>query len=143
MKAFSIVFAVLVMLAPAVMWAQGEVTLEGLADDIAGLTETVNALVSRIERIESIWDGPGSAGLADDVCQLTERGTMQDETVLKYKEKFGKWLDLNFSMIHQVRHSADTGNVLIIYTDGPFASKMVIEEWNGCEFVGASDWWEE
>ena len=137
------VVAVLTVLAPAVLWGQGEVTLDGLADDLSALTETVTALVTRVERIESIWDGPGSTEIGDDVCLLSERGTMQDETVLKYKEKYDKWLDLKFSMMQQVRYSADTGHILIVYADGPFASKLVIEEWNGCEFVESSDWWEE
>ena len=142
MKRLLAAIVLLGLLIPAAVVAQDDLNLDGLADEVTALEQKLTEIIARMEGIESIWDGPGSTELGDEVCLLSERGTMQDETVLKYKEKFDKWLDLNFSMIHQVRYSADTGNMLIVYTDGPFASKMVIEEWDGCDFVGASDWWE-
>ena len=131
-----IVFAVLAVMAPSVLLASDEVSLEELAETVAGL-------VARVERLESIWAGPGATDLGGGVCLQAERQIMQDETVLKYKEKFDKWLDLTFAEIYQVRFDGETGNALIVYTDSPFASKFVIEEWAGCEFLGSTDWWQE
>ena len=104
------------------MVAKEELTLEGLADDVTALAEKYSEVIARVEIIESIWDAPGSIEVADNVCLLSERGNVQDETVLKYKENYDKWLDLNFSMMHRIRFSGDTGYIHIVYTDGPFAS---------------------
>lgn len=143
MKQSLVVATLLALLLPAAVVAKEELTLEGLADEVTALAEKLSDVIARVETIESIWVGPGSTEMADDVCLFSERGTMQDETVLKYREKFDRWLDLNFSMIHQIRYSADTGHTLIVYADRHFASKLVIEEWNGCVIVGSSEWWEE
>lgn len=144
MKRFLIIIAVLTLLVPGVLLAQDEITLEGLAEQVTEVVEQVTDLAERIELIESLWKGPGSTDLGDDLCLISLRDTLQDETVMKYKAQYDEWLDPQSTWFVGVTYAKDTGHILITYADDLWGdANKVIEEWNGCEFVGSSDWWEE
>ena len=119
-------------------WAQEEgVTLDKLAEEIAGLAR-------RVERIESIWAGPGAIEVVGG-CVIGMPDHLQDETVMKYKEQFDEWLDTNSVWPIEIRHESGSGYTVIVYADdiGMFADYFVAETWEGCEFVGSTDWYDE
>ena len=64
---------------------------------------------------------------------------------MMYKEKFGEWLAVDEVSLREDRHLQDRGHTLIVYgvRYASLARKFVAEEWDCCEFVGSSDWWEE
>lgn len=134
-----VLFAIMIVLlvVPAVVLAQeAEMTMEDLAGRIADLTE-------RLERVELLFHGPGAIEV-DGGCVIGMPDHLQDETVLKYKEKFDEWLDTNSIWPVEIRNDTKTGNTTIVYTDdiGMFADYQVEESWSGCEFLGSTDWYE-
>ena len=135
-----IVIVVLSLSLPNLLLAQSELTLESLAEQLVALT-------ARIERIETLWDGPGAADVDGTTCQIGRRNHVQDETVVRYKEQFDVWLDPKEIWFSEIRYSRGNGRTIIVYADdvpsGYYDEKYVSEEWDGCEFMGSSDWWEE
>lgn len=135
---------VIVLSVGGIAWAQeDDVSVEGLADGLSTLTETVTGLVSRVERIESLWSGPGAIDV-EGGCVIGMPDHLQDETVLKYKEQFDEWLDTDSVWPVEIKHEPDTGHTVIVYADdiGMFADYLVAESWSGCDFVGSTDWYE-
>lgn len=112
-------------------------TLGSLAEELAGLA-------ARVERIESVWEGPGAIEV-DGGCVIGMPDQLQDETVMKYKDQFDEWLDTNSIWPIEIRHDSDSGHTVIVYADdiGMFADYFVAESWDGCEFAGSTDWYEE
>ena len=128
-------------------WAQEEgVTLERLA-------EMVEAMEARVGALEGIFAEVGPVEAYENGCLIgidryaaneLDLQTLRDETVLKYKEQYGKWLQLDDVRIQTILYNAETGRLGISYLAGYSDSgPFVVEEWDGCEFVGSSDWWEE
>lgn len=144
LKHFIIGIVLLALFVPAgALLAQDELTLESLAETVATLTETVTGLSGRVEAIEAIWSGPGSIELDGSLCEIGARRALQDATVLKYKDKWDEWPSMDEIFVIGVRYSSESGHMFIVYESGFFDDRFVIEEWNGCEFVGPGDWWEE
>ena len=136
MKRTLMVITLLALLVPSALWAQEELTLELLAGRL-------DDLVTRVEALEKLWAGPGAIELANGDCLIGSQDQIQDETVLGYKEKFDKWLSTDFVSLHQIVYSPESGHTFVTYADSPFASKLVVEEWSGCEYIGSSDWYED
>lgn len=139
------VLAVLWLSVPALLLAQGELSLEGLSTRLQVLVARMNALTERIEFIEAVWTGPGAVNLGNGTCIIGGQGvdSMQDITVLKYKETYGEWpgdFDVSF---HSVRYDANTGHTLVVYSKGMFNDAGATEVWDGCTFVESSDWLED
>ncbi len=134
MRRIVIVIAVMTVLTPSALWASDEISLEELA-------ETVADLVTRVERIEAIWAGPGAIEV-DGGCLIGMQDGLQDETVLKYKEQFDEWVDTDDIWPVQIKQEAETGYTVIVYADGigMFSAYLVDEVWDGCDFVGSSEW---
>lgn len=144
MKRFLIIIAVLTVLVPGALLAQDEITLEGLAEQLAEVVEQVADLAERVATIEEIWTGPGSRELTDVACIIGENTILQDESVLKYKDQYEEWVNVEEVTIKGVVYNKETGYIVITYADTPwgFDDKRVAESWDGCEFVISSDWWE-
>lgn len=137
MKRYLSIIAVLALLVPSVLLAQDALTLEGLAKQVTDLAE-------RIAIIEEIWMGPGPIVLEDGDCTIGLNKSLQDETVIKFKDTYDEWLTVDGVRISQIMYLPESGNIAVVYEeywDRP--STYVIESWNGCEFLGSSDWWEE
>ena len=142
MKKYLIIIAVLALLVPGALLAQDELTLEGLAETVADVVEQVANLTERVTTIEEIWTGPGPIVLEDGDCVIGLNESLQDETVIKFKDTYDEWLDLDSVDVVQVMYLPETGNIAVVYEEY-WDDKYVIESWNGCEFLGSSDWWEE
>ena len=141
-------------LLPAVLLAQDELTLENLAETVAGLTERIDAvevlitgpdsLSDRVATIEALFTGPGSTAVPNSTeCITGERRSLQDESVIKHKEKYDEWADPEDAWIVEVRYDVESETVKIKYELGLFEDKFVVETWDGCEFLHSSEWWEE
>lgn len=142
MKRYLIIIAFLTVLVPGVLLAQDELTLQGLAEVIADVVEEVAHLAERVATIEAIWTGPGPIILEDGDCAIGLDNSLQDETVIKFKDTYDEWLDVDSMDIVQVLYLPETGHIAVVYEEF-WADKYVIENWDGCEFLGSSDWWEE
>lgn len=121
--------AILIFLSVSQVFAQSELTLEGLA-------EQVTSLVQRIEALESLWDGPGSLSLDDGGC-VVATGELQRETAIKYYDQFEEFPDR--IEIKTVAIQPEENKIAILYTD-LWESEWAWEYWTDCEFVGSSDW---
>ena len=98
MRRILVILGVVALVAPATLWAQEELTLEGLA---AQLT----ALSARVERVEALWEGPGAVEVDATTCSIGMPDSLQDETALLHKEKFDEWVDMNSVWPIDIRHS--------------------------------------
>lgn len=121
---------VLVVFSVSQVFAQTELTLEGIA-------EQLTSLVQRVEALESIWDGPGSISLDDGGC-LIATGDLQRETAIKFYDTFEEFPE--YVSIYRVAIQPEEGKVMVLYTEGFGDDRWVYEMWEGCEFVGSSDW---
>ena len=130
---------------PAIVVAQNEeeMTLENLAQTVQDLTarlDIVDALDARIKLLEAVWGSPGPHYTEGSVCEIA--GTIQDITVVKHKETFDEWPNVDRINVQGVAYDEETGLTSVLYSyDYPV--KSVVEQWNGCEFVDVSDWQEE
>lgn len=143
-RLFLICITAIALLIPTILFAQdGELSLQSLSDRIDAVTTSITDLTTRLEAAESIWSGPGAVEFSDGTCQIGMDDHLQDETVLKYKEQYDEWLDMNDIWFRNIVFDPGSGNVLVTYADDIWDSaKQVTEEWSGCEFVGSSDWWQ-
>lgn len=132
MKRNLIIVAVLALIVPGVLLAQDELTLEGLAETVAGLVE-------RIEAVESILSGPGAIAV-DGGCQIAGDGGAQNETVVKWQELRGEWPNVDQMRVSSVTLNED-GTTLVVYQES-FTNEYIEELWNACEFSGTGDWYE-
>ena len=127
----------LVVLAGVAFAQDEDLTLSSLADQLAALTTRVTAL-------ESIWEGPGvwkdpntEIEIYDDQCIIGLSDKMQNETILKFLEKYD---DLPYRIeIDQVVIDPASNSVSLVIEEWN-SSRYVVERWDGCEFVGSSDW---
>jgi len=123
--------------------AQDELTLEGLAGKVTAFVGRVDAVGERVEAVQSMWEGPGATLLDDGRCRIGGRPhshERQDETVLKHKVTYDMWPNIgNFSVV-EIIWMADLELTGIVYEDY-YRDRYVIEIWEGCEFIGSSDWW--
>ena len=121
--------SILVAFSVSQVFAQGELTLEGLA-------EQVTSLVQRIEVLESLWDGPGSLALDDGGC-IIATGELQRETAIKYYDQFEEFP--GSIKINTVAIQPEENKVAILYSD-VWENEWAWEYWDDCEFAGSSDW---
>ena len=133
-----LVAAILLIILAGIAVAQDEdLTLQSLADQLAALTTRVTAL-------ESIWEGPGvwkdpntELEVYDDQCIIGLSDKMQNETILKFLEKYE---DLPYRIeIDQVVIDPGSNSISLVLKEWN-SSRYVVERWDGCEFVGSSDW---
>ena len=119
---------------PGLLLAQGELSLEGLFEQVQAVTE-------RLDRIEALWVNSEPLVLADGACITGSEGGVQDATVLKYKTAFDAWPNTDNIRIFAVAHDPETGIVGLQY-ETLYADEFVIEFWQGCEFLDSTEWWE-
>jgi len=153
MKRMSIIIVVLAVLAPTALLASDEVTLEDLAALFLSLSGRTDALEDRLGALEGLFTEDGAVESYENGCLIgIEKYTadaldvqpLRDETVLKYKEQYGDWLDLSEVQIISILYNTDTKAIGIMYRKGwADSGPFVTEEWSECEFVQSSDWWEE
>lgn len=111
--------------------AQEELTLEGLADQLA-------ALVTRIEAIESKLTPPVTS---EDTCVLYSHSSpLQRETITKYIDAFEE--EPGLVVLRSIYRDNESGRITAQFSER-LSPPSVTEIGDGCEFVGASDWAED
>jgi hypothetical protein len=139
-----LVIAVLLAVGSGIVMADEDLTLEGLVDLLASLAGRVEALESSVEALESIYEGPGSIVISDGECAIGFIGGLQDETVLKYKEEYDEWPDVGDVDVYTVVFDSNSNRIGVVYEDYWKSPERYVKEiWDGCDFVGSTDWWEE
>ena len=126
----------------SVVSAQDELTLEDLAEGLNAALQSIGLLAERVTTIEKRFEGPGAIVLEENRCVLGLDDHLQDSTVIKFKDQYDEWLDVDDVSVVAVQYSLELDHVSIIYEEW-YSDRFVIEEWSKCEFIGSSDWWEE
>ena len=140
--AFAAIIATVLLTSTAVVWAQDEeVTLDSLAEQVIGLVDDLTALVERVtaieERLEPVTTGDGICILLNDDFDINP------ETATKFLESFDALPD--DPRLIGAEYNVETGRVGFLYRESSDYSnlKFVTEYWEGCEYVGSSDWTSE
>lgn len=143
MKSIVIACMLIVFSIPVVLYAQEEeLTLAGLAEQIAALTARVDKLESVFAVGRPVVDergctlvkyAPGDAGISSIKIPL-----VQVETMVSYRDKFSQ--NLEELDIVQVDLSED-GTITISYTsEHDYDDYTISEVFQGCEFIHLTEW---
>ena len=128
----TIVVALFALL-PAALWAQDEeLTLAGLAEQLAALTDRVTAVEAKLEPLTT--DG--------GVCVQYADGQLQRETVTKYLDTFDENIESSHISLDAVHYNTEEG-LTIYHFSQLFADRTVTETWRGCEFLDVGEWEED
>ena len=133
--------AVLGLSGPALLLAQGELSLEDLSEQLQALADKVTALTERVDAIEALGINSEPIRLQDGSCVVGSRGGMHAATVLSYRETFDEWPDPDDIRVIGVSYNPETGVILIHYQE-LFTNMSIFELWHGCEYIENSNWWE-
>ena len=127
-----LVAILLATLAGAAIAQDEEITLAGLAEQVAALVGRVDAIEAQLAPLTT----------ADGVCIQYTSGQIQRETTTKYFDAFDENLNATKVTLRAIRYDTEAG-VSIYYFEQYFDDQTVTESWRGCEFVGSSDWVQE
>lgn len=134
---------ILFCLLGSVGYAQGGLTLEGLSERVDTLFADLDSRLSKLESVE-YHDGMTLDG--EITCVITTvKGELQASSVAKYLKQYpdrdlpdvhlrGVWIVSDTTMVFRFKEwRGSTG----------LTPSIIEEYWNGCEFLGSSDWWPE
>lgn len=109
----------------------------------SSLLDQLAALQARVVVLEEQLANQRVIGLTNEErCGLGVHQTLRDETVLNYKNAYGDWPRMDRMAIRFVEFAPDTESIVIFYEDY-YERRWVTEQWQGCTFQEASDWWNE
>ena len=134
MKRHLIIIAVLALLVPGALLAQDELTLEGLAEQVANLADRVTTIEFELaEKIVITSEGK---------CLVLHGDfDLHHETATKFLDEFGEIP--SFVSLEAISFHTDSGMLGVLYVEynnRPF--KYVTEYWSGCQYGGTSRWTE-
>ena len=140
MKRMIVVVVLLALLVPGVLVAQEELTLEGLAEAVAGLTERIEVL-ERLYTPTAVIDEEGNCQLAVGASLFGANGGMHPTTVAAYMKLSENQVPqhIEIGAVHLV---PGVGVAITLHARRPL-DVQVIEYWSGCEFQSHSRFWEE
>lgn len=149
MKRTLILFALLIALAPALLFAQDDVTLEGLNNRLQALSTDLVILAKELrrlnERVTALEAPPAVAPTpAMATCDLTpnlpvDPVQLNEETRAAHRTQYGREPPLFMGIIKVVWHS--DGRVQIYYASGRKGNyRSVSELWDGCDYAGHTPW---
>ena len=130
------------LLAAVVLFARPPVPAgaqEGSWLSLSDLVERLGILTKRVDQLEA---GRGNGLTSEGRCGLGIHQMLRDETVLDYKNTYAECPQMDRLVIRFVEFDPETEVLVIIYEDW-FNNRWVNEQWQGCEFREASDWWED
>ena len=149
MKRTLIVIALLITLTPALLFAQDDVTLEGLnnrlqalSTDLVTLARELRSLDARVTALEAppaIVPTPPMA-----TCDLTpnlpvDPVQLNEVTRAAHRTQYGREPPLFMGIIKIVRRQ--DGRVQIYYASGRSGNyRSVSELWDGCNYAGHTPW---
>ncbi len=133
------------ILAPTLLFAQDELSLESLNTHLQELTQ-------RVQQIESLLADPWSPEVIyydEGVCQnplhTSESrygisGHIRQETADAFRTTFGVSIDPGDDIyLSSISFEVDSSYVYLEYTHSSYDSK-VVEKWMHCEFISHSEW---
>ncbi len=149
MKRTLILFALLITLAPALLFAQGDVTLAGLNNRLQALSTDLVILAKELrsldERVTALEATPAIAPTPPmATCDLTpnlpvEPVQLNEETRDAHRTQYGSEPPLFMGIIKVVWHL--DGQVQIYYASGRKGNyRSVSELWDGCDYAGHTPW---
>ncbi len=149
MKRTLILFALLITLAPALLFAQDDVTLEGLNNRLQALSTDLVILAKELrrlnERVTALEAPPAVAPTpATATCDLTpnlpvDPVQLNEETKAAHRTQYGREPPLFMGIIKVVMHR--DGRVQIYYASGRKGNyRSVSELWDGCNYAGHTPW---
>ena len=149
MKRTLIHFALLITLTPALLFAQDDVTLEGLNNRLQALSTDLVILAKELrrlnERVTALEAPPAVAPTpAMATCDLTpnlpvDPVQLNEETKAAHRTQYGKEPPLFMGIIKVVWHS--DGRVQIYYASGRKGNYLSVSElWDGCDYAGHTPW---
>ena len=130
MKLTIVVVVLLALFVPGVLAAQGELTLEGLAEQVAGLAEKIAIVEAKLEPVTT----------ADGVCIQYSYGQLQRETITKYFDSFDE--NIGSATLEAVHYDVERGLTTYHFRDG-YPVRRVTETWRGCHFLDMGEWTED
>jgi len=149
MKRTLVLVALLITLAPALLFAQDDVTLEGLNNRLQALSTDLVILAKELrklnERVAALEATPAVAPTpAMATCDLTpnlpvDPVQLNEETRAAHRTQYGREPPLFMGIIKVVMHA--DGRVQIYYASGRKGNyRSVSELWDGCDYAGHTPW---
>ena len=126
------VFLLLALL-PTLLLAQSELTLESLAETVAGLTERIEEIEQKLTHGAHVDD--------DGNCRLAVQERLHATSMVDYLEKYQDSGAPDNIVINNVYVVPGTGIAITFSTRESSNTRLVTEYWSGCEFVSSSEWW--
>ena len=149
MKRTLILFALLITLAPALLFAQDDVTLAGLnnrlqalSTDLIILAKELRSLDERVTALEATSATAPTLPMA--TCDLTpnlpfDPVQLNEETRAAHRTQYDSEPPLFMGIIKVVWHL--DGRVQIYYASGRKGNYRIVSElWDGCEYAGHTPW---
>lgn len=126
MRRFLIVIAVLALLIPGALLAQGELTLEGLAEQLAALMGRVDAVEQRVTALESEPETGYCSPSVKNYHPMTIAGIAEEHP----DHEINSYPDISF-----VRLNTETGSISVQWQS--CCTEIVTEHYNNrCEWEG-------
>jgi len=150
MKRTLIIIALLTTLAPALLFAQGDVTIERLHNKLQALSTDLVILAKELrsldERVAALEATPAIAPTPPPMatCDLTltlpvDPVQLNEETKAAHRTQYGREPPPFMAIIKVVWHL--DGRVQIYYASGREGNyRSVSELWDGCVYAGHTPW---
>ena len=123
----------LLTLLPTLLLAQSEITVEGLAETVAGLTERIEEIEQKLTHGAYVDD--------DGNCRLAVKDRLHATSLVNYLEKYPDSGAPGNIAINDVYVVPGTGIAITFSTRESTNTRLVTEFWSGCEFLSSSEWW--
>ena len=111
-------------------------TLEGLLR----VSRALDHFDKRLSKLESVQYHDGMALDGEITCIITLQGRLQASSAAKYLEAFPD-RDLPSVSLKGVWFLSDT--TMVVRLEAIWDDLLIEEYWDGCEFLGSSEWWPE
>ena len=144
-KTIVLLIAAVALLAPTLLFAQDELTLESLRDRLVDLE-------ARIVNLEALFADPWSPNAIntdDGICQnplhaQDERSNfikmeIRQETADAYRSAYGVSINPDDVYLSSISFGVSSNHVYLEYTSRD-DKRRVVEKWAHCEFLGHSKW---
>ena len=149
MKRTLIIIALLITLAPALLFAQGDVTIERMNNKLQALSTDLVILAKELrrldERVAALEATPATAPTPTmATCDLTltlpvDPVQLNEETKAAHRTQYGREPPPFMAIIKVVWHL--DGRVQIYYASGRSGNYTSVSElWDGCDYAGHTPW---
>lgn len=141
MKRIIVIVVLLALFVPGVLVAQGELTLEGLAEQVENLAKQVSGIDRDIRLLSQLYM-PDAVRSDEGACMLASQGAMHPSTVAAYMALSDGQVP-SYIQVISIWHNPGGETAITIHPRGGGPDAYVIEYWQGCEFQTHSRFWDE